>query len=264
MRMAKPVDKYSHRIVLCHDEDSLRERRGCVRSNQVFDVSEEMRVVSGRDLASMGLPCLRRIHFSGTNFGTKIGDIVMPNFGLAWQLPCSAKHEIHGTWRKAVGGVAQGDDNAGSGVKRKTADTVEPVFWHARPLKFWQEITHIFKLCALVDFACSDGVLAFACAKARIPYLGYALSTPHLEQVRLRLIEQVMSSMCDEKDPIYDPKLASVNQGTTSSQPGAAGVGGKRKGRGKQKQQEPAASEASPPPSAEEMGDLLLSFESLE
>ncbi|CAJ1452204.1 unnamed protein product [Effrenium voratum] len=190
----KPVDKYSHRIVLCHDEDSLRERRGCVRSNQVFDVSEEMRVVSGRDLASMGLPFLRRIHFSGTNFGTKIGDIVMPNFGLAWQLPCSAKHEIHGTWRKAVGGVAQGDDNAGRGVKRKTADTVEPVFWHARPLKFWQEITHNFKLCALVDFACSDGVLAFACAKARIPYLGYALPTPHLEQDKENKTEDGSSS----------------------------------------------------------------------
>ena len=51
------------------------------------------------------------------------------------------------------------------GVKRKTANTVEPVFWRARPARFYENLVADYKLDAIVDLAAGDGTLMAFCAK---------------------------------------------------------------------------------------------------
>ena len=73
------------------------------------------------------------------------------------------------------------------------------------------ELIHSYKLAAVIDFAAADGVLAMTCARdARIPYLGFCLTTTHKTLLRNRLILEAMRDSCREKDGRYDAKLAKL------------------------------------------------------
>ena len=117
---------------------------------------------------------------------------------------------MFGTFRIAVGGQTPGEDGPGRGQKRKQADTVEPVFWHSRPAKLYEEMLHSYCLCAVIDCTLGDGELALVCARSRTPYFGVGLTTAHVAAVRDRLIDAVMHGMLEESDPLYDPKLAGL------------------------------------------------------
>ncbi len=221
------IPKFQHKVLLTYDEDSLRARKSVCRTAVLFDQLEDMRIVSGREFSRVGLPVLRHIHFTGSNYGNKLGDIVSPNFGLLWQETCAVKHEIHGAKRQAVGGKTHGEeDGPGRGAKRKTAETVEPVFWHARPQKFWEELISSYKIAGVIDFSAADGVLALVSAKARIPYLGICLTKAHHTRLRTQLIMQVIKGMATENDPMYDPKLANLTKKRPKLETSAAGANG--------------------------------------
>ncbi len=202
------IPKFQHKVLLTYDEDSLPARKSVCRTAVLFDQLEDMRIVSGKEFSNMGMPVLRHLHFSGSNYGNKLGDIVSPNFGLLWQETCAVKHEIHGARRQAVGGKTQGEEEGpGRGAKRKTAETVEPVFWHARPQKFWEELINSYKIAAVIDFSASDGVLALVSAKARIPYLGICLTKANQVRVRTQLIMQVMKAWGQKAIQCMTPSL---------------------------------------------------------
>ena len=86
------------------------------------------------------------------------------------------------------------EDPPGRGVKRKGAQTVEPVFWHARPAKFFDCLRKTHKVKGWIDFGGADGQLALQCAKNRIPYVGVCLTEEHRKLVRERGIQQLMES----------------------------------------------------------------------
>ena len=99
--------------------------------------------------------------------------MVLPNYEALWSLPCKMKFDIHGAFRVACGGPTADEEGPGRGNKRKTVNTVEPVFWRGRPVKFYQTLISDYKLeKGIIDLTAGDGTLMIHCAKERIPYLG--------------------------------------------------------------------------------------------
>jgi hypothetical protein len=198
------VDKKEvKKIYLSIDEDTLRLRRGLVRQGASFDQIEILSVCTASDIHS-DLPMLPRCQYKGTNLGNKIGDIELPDLDTLWKLSCKQKIALHGVYRVAVGGRTPGEEDSGPGrgQKRKTMDTVEPVFWHARPLKLYKELLGSYKLAAIIDLTTGDGTLATHCAKSRIPYMGFTLSETHSELLKHRCVSALLESSCVEGEDL--------------------------------------------------------------
>ena len=75
---------------------------------------------------------------------------------------------------------------------------MEPVFWHARPAKLFDCLRKTYHVKAWIDFSVSDGQLACACARERIPYAGICLTEDHMQRVRSRCIQQLVESSFTE------------------------------------------------------------------
>jgi hypothetical protein len=200
------IDKNCKTVYLSIDEDSLRARRACVKQGASFDQVEYMTVVTKEEFG-MQVPVVKGLHYKGTNLGNKIGDIEYDEAETMWKMACKQKHALMGAYRIAVGGKTEGEE-IGRGAKRKGADTVEPTFWHSRPRKFYQELIHRYRPKAILDFSMGDGVLALESAKARIPYLGFGLTTTHVELLKAHLVQEMMKVFYTEGEKEYDPELA--------------------------------------------------------
>ena len=72
------------------------------------------------------------------------------------------------------------------------------MFWHARPVKFFDCLKKTYHLKAWIDFGVADGQLAAACARERVPYAGICLSEYHMKNVRARCIQQLLESSFTE------------------------------------------------------------------
>ena len=123
------VEKHQHKVHLTYDEDSLRARKAVVRQSVLFEQIEDMRIVTRLEYGEIGLPMVRRRNFHGTNMGNNMGDIVLPNYALLWQLSMKQKIEVFGAKRMPVGGKAEGEEGVGRGHHTRTPQTVEPVIW---------------------------------------------------------------------------------------------------------------------------------------
>ena len=194
------IDYSMHKVTLVMDEDSLIARKSVVRSS-IQDQIELMHIMSQREFAALEMPHIRRRHFSGTNMGTKIGDVILPGYASLWSMACKAKHDLMGKYRVAVGGRTEGEEGPGRGQTRKTPDTVEPVFWHGRPATLYQELLHSYRLGRVVDLTAGDGELALQCAKRRVPYVGFTLTSDHSAHLNSHLVQKLMESKLNEKDP---------------------------------------------------------------
>lgn len=86
----------------------------------------------------------------------------------------------------------------------------EPVFWHATPVKFWEEMVHDYSIKAMVDLTPGDGAKALACLRARIPYVGVVFGDAHRAQLFKHLDISVMKFLQTEGDKLYQPGLAQI------------------------------------------------------
>ena len=69
---------------------------------------------------------------------------------------------------------------------------MEPAFWHCRDPKMYQEMRVSYCLCAVIDFSMGSGDFALECAKARVPYHGFALSEKHASLVKKRIVQEML------------------------------------------------------------------------
>jgi hypothetical protein len=197
------------------DEDSLRARRSYIKQGATFDQVEYMTVVTQQGFGTQ-VPVAKGLHYKGTNVGNKIGDIEYDEPETVWKMSCKNKLLLMGPYRVAVGGKTDGEE-IGRGAKRKGVDAVEPTFWHSRPRKFYQELIHRFRPKAILDLTMGDGVLALESAKARIPYLGFGLTTTHVEMLKARLVQEMLKAFYTEGEKEYDPELAILFKGESES-----------------------------------------------
>ena len=184
------------KIYITIDEDSMRSRKGLVRQGSSFDQIEVLSLVTAADIHA-DLKMTPRKHYPGSNLGNKIGDVVMQDIDSMWKSTCKEKVVIHGIYRVATGGRTPGEDKdtaPGRGQKRATPETIEPVFWHGRPLKLYEELMFSYDLKAIIDFTPGDGVLLNACARRRLPYVCFGLSECHMNLLKQRCMTSLLES----------------------------------------------------------------------
>ena len=207
-------DKHTKQLYVSIDEQSIRNRKGCVRNGTQFDQIEFLNMVTAREFSSgTQIPAMQGLHFKGSNSGNKIGDVSLPAISSLWALPNKVKIELHGKYRTAVGGQTVGEPGEGRGSKKaKNAESEEPVFWHARDAKLFAELIHRYCLKGIIDMGASDGTFAHVCATSKppIPYLGFTLSDKHTELLKTNLVNKIMTSMATEGATIYDPEFAKL------------------------------------------------------
>ena len=184
--------KATNKIHVNYDEESLRARRGLVRPGTFFEQVEMMTIISKEDFTTQ-MPFTKRTHYPGTNLGNKIGDVVLDSLDSLWKLKVEDKIVLHGRFRIDCGGKTKGEvDPPGRGVKRKSMKDEEPVFFHARPIMFYDCLQKTYHLKAVIDLCVADGKFATHCARHRIPYAGFAVSEEHAKLVRARCLQQLM------------------------------------------------------------------------
>lgn len=121
---------------------------------------------------------------------------------------------LFGKYRVAVGGRTHGTDPAdshrGVPLSGKTKQSVEPVFWHAKPMVLWQEIVGTYNLIAIIDAGAADGALALVSCQKRVPYTGLCLTQEHKDWLVERVVWQILHHMCQSDSPLFQPSLAAV------------------------------------------------------
>ena len=158
------------------------------------------------------IPCVKGVHFAGSNAGNKIGDIKLPVISSLWHLTIKNKLALHGRFRTAVGGQTPGEQPGNNNAKKKQLDAKEPTFWHARDPKLLAEIVHRYKFKAVLDMGPADGTFAHLCATSKppIPYFGFTLTETHTTLLKNHLVQKIMTTMATEGTKIYDPEFAKL------------------------------------------------------
>lgn len=80
------MTKQSFTVFLSYDEDSLMQRRQYVKANTTtFQQIEEMSLVTSESFGDC-MTKQNRKHFKGSNFGNKIGDVVLDSPQMLWSM----------------------------------------------------------------------------------------------------------------------------------------------------------------------------------
>jgi hypothetical protein len=202
------------------EEDSLKARRCAVRGVGTIQQTEFLWVVAHS--AMLG-PERARKHFSGTTHGDTLGPVKLPASADLWHLSVADKKKLYGSARMEVGGVTPGAE--GPAPVRKP-ESLEPVGFHTKPEKLWDELDHSYNVRAWIDLTCLDEALALMCVKKRKPYMGFCLTEFHLQMLSQKLVMKIFASFLQENDPLFQADLAAHIK--PASRGGAAGAQGKR------------------------------------
>ena len=160
-----------------------------------------------------------------------IGPIIMPPTESLWQRTWAVKKDIFTAANLiAVGGRLDDEDETPAIEKTKPRDknTVEPVFFHALPSTFWDEILGAIPLMGVIDMRPGDGSLALAAFKRGICYTGLCMSDMHNSQLNAHLERRIFHTMSDPNSLIYEPRLVASLQ-TTPTPKAAATPAAKKK-----------------------------------
>ncbi|CAL1135464.1 unnamed protein product [Cladocopium goreaui] len=219
------LNKNSFGVFISYDEESLKQRRQYIKANSTtFQQVELMTLVTAENFGDAMTKTNRKI-YKGTNFGNKIGDVLLESPKLLWSMALKDKITLFGKYRVSVGGRTTGEAESHRGVSNRKLNTEEPVFWHSRPLSLCLELLASYNLAAVVDAGAGDGNMALARALSRMPYCGLCLTEDHLSQVQDRIVTEIMLRMLSSSESVFEPKLAASLGGDRagrSSQPSGA------------------------------------------
>jgi len=92
----------------------------------------------------------------------------------------------------------------------RDVNTPVPVCYHSIPLDLAEDLLHTYNLEGVLDLTRGDGVWAFACVKARKPYLGVEFNETHGKMLSDWLATQIFKRMQVEDDPLYQSGLVEI------------------------------------------------------
>ena len=220
-------------FTLWRDEDSMTQRLSRVKGGiGTYRQAETLLIVSASPPA---LKPTKFHNYKGSTAGTMIGPIIMPPMDSLWQRSWPVKKDIFTAANLIAVGGRLGDEDEEPTEKAKPRDknTVEPVFYHALPTTFWDEILGAIPLVGLIDLCPGDGSLALAAYKRGICYTGLCMSDTHKSQLSAHLEQLIFHSMSDQNSAIYEPRLVASLQ--TAPAPAAAAAAAKKKANPKPK-----------------------------
>ena len=194
-------------FTLWRDEDSMIQRLQRVKGGiATYRQEEHLYIVSA---STPALKPTKFQNYKGSTAGSMIGPIIMPSLDGLWTRSWPVKKEIFTAANMIAVGGRVDDDEDDSTVKAKPRDkdTIEPVFFHALPQTFYNEILGAIPLAGVVDLCPGDGALALAAYKRGICYTGLCFSDAHKHQLQAHIERSIFQAMSDVNDLIYEPRL---------------------------------------------------------
>jgi hypothetical protein len=243
MRPFHGMTKSVRTFTLWRDEESLVMRlarqRGTVGT---YRQQEHLYVVSAT------LPAVRPVKFqnyNGSSAGTMMGPIILPRLDACWHLSWADKKLLYTPLHLiAVGGKLDEEEDMLPGEKppKREDSKPEPVFYHALPETFYEELLRAFPLSVVLDLTPGDGSLAMACyRKGGITYIGTTFSEFHRKALLNHIEAKIWQAMATDTDVLYEPRLAAslreendTDSGPTKPKPNKPKPAGKPKPRAKQ------------------------------
>ncbi len=134
-----------------------------------------------------------------------------------WHETYSAKKDIFtSTYLIPVGGQAD-DPTAGElQIRPRDKSTVEPVFFHALPASFYEEIIDGFGLTAILDLTPGSGEAAFTAYAKKVTYFGVCLGAEPLKRLMVYVEATILKAMATDSSDLYEPRLATALNGNTA------------------------------------------------
>ena len=195
------------------DEESLTKRLQRVKGGiGAYNQVENMYLVCNKPLA---VKVKNFQSYGGSTQGNSIGTVVLQPTSAMWQLTWGQKKELFTPAHIIpVGGRTEDEDDTEQApyqkAKPRDALALEPVFWHALPAAFYDELLGAFSLSHIFDLTCGDGALALSAYRRSIPYTGITLGDAHTRFVSKHVTSQIWNAMSTAEDPLYDPRLVAT------------------------------------------------------
>ena len=202
------MKKVVQKIGIGYTEESLSARRDQVRGFGTVEQTETVYVITG---SALKVEKRNRLHFKGTTAGSWIFPVAMPPYEEQWQLPFSAKKELFGEGRVAVGGKTEGGT---AKIKPRLDSDVEPVFYRYQGYEIMSELLHNLggskDIDLIVDLTAGVGDLACLAVERRMVYFGWAFTEFHVKALRQELQRRFMVSFAEEGHALYVPAFATL------------------------------------------------------
>jgi hypothetical protein len=228
--LMKPFKRFSSKmtlnVVLTYDEDAVLANIGRVTTMTSLRCTENMYLVAAE---GWSVPRKSHLHYKGSNYSDQLGPIVVDSWDAdsTWSLSRKEKKGVMGRYRVDTGGAV--DSGLSSTSKWKTKET-EPVWFHAKPYLFAEEIVYSYIGKAIVDFSPSSGHFAMVAMRKRLPYCGVTCTEVHSEELLKHLLVRVKAAMVDKDDPLFKPEFDVQTTPATKRQKIAAESTGKSTG----------------------------------
>ena len=158
-----------------------------------LQLTEQLRIYTAKVLE---LPRVKRLHFSGTSKGLRVGPIL-------WKVPKTSKSQIYGL----AGKVLAGGRTDNIELMPEFSDGNLPVCWHTSHWSLYEELLHSFGAKMVLDFTCTDEVFCMAAVARRTPYIGVVWTEAHKAELEKRIAVCIWNKMLDSESPLYQVSL---------------------------------------------------------
>ena len=193
--------------------------------------------------------------------GDVIGPVKLPKPDQMWSSPWPLKKlALPDAIRSSGDRPELGEDLEENKMQAdaRANNSSEPVFFHALPVEFFEDMFRVLQAAAVIDLTAGDGAAAVAAAKLRLLYFGHTLTADHEQQLAARIKQQLINAMATEGGALYEPALAAALLQEKEDEDQEAGAGrdpgtakAKAKAKGKAKGKAKAKSKAAAAPGAD-------------
>jgi hypothetical protein len=204
-------DKTTKKIHILKDQDSVDRRHERVRGIGNIQQMETLHLVTATPIT---LPPMKYEGWPGGTGGNAIGPVVLQGADEQWNATWAEKKLIYGPENFIdVGGKLEADMPEHTRKKQRTDECMEPVFFHSLPEHFWLQMITCFNIIGVIDLCAGEGVVALACYRKNIPYLGICFNDQHQARLLAHLEKTILSCMTKPTDSLYDVKFTEAVAG---------------------------------------------------
>ncbi len=232
-------DKSLKTATIIKDEDSMLDRYGKVQGVATVRLEEGLLIVSQKRLLC---PRTKFRNFSGSTAGNIIGPVVMPPLEKLWEITWLRKQALYGAKNFLQGGKL-GEDQEELECKKfncsRTPDSKEPVCYHSYPETLYDDMLRAYAIKVVIDLTPGEGMLALACHKRSIPYVGLVFNAAHRDELQAHLDQLLVGSLLETESETHSAKLHTTLLGTMSEYDKKNVGVGKGGGRGRAKRGRP-------------------------
>lgn len=187
-------------LIVGLNEDSARERKQRMRSNQPIQLTHRALLISNKSIDGM-IPDKKYTTFSGSTRGNLLTLLHMPSYESMWQLPVDQKVAIY-NHKDGSRLVSPGAVDASAEKPAPTGDEV--VFFGSLPQAFWVEVLSSYCARGVLDCSAGSGEVCKAALTLRKPCVSFTLSDAHKALLMDHLVGWMLEAMCDRKGTFYN------------------------------------------------------------